>query len=186
MSIKTFYPGQVEEAKGNSVRFYDNIAFSAIGSWNIPNITNSFKHLKIVLQARGSTAAAEVPVIIRFNNDSGTNYDGQRFLFYGTSTATQQIAFATTGAPLCNIPGSTATAGMASNHEFMISNYSKSTFNKYIIGMGTQFQGVTSSDMRAEIHAGGWRNTSEINRITILPETGNFEIGSHLTIYLLS
>lgn len=183
MPVKTFYPGNVEAADSDIVKLYDNVAFSAIPSWDIPNITSAFNHLKIVLQARGSTAASEVLVFIRFNNDSGTNYDGQRFLFYGTTTATQQQAFASTGAPLCSIPGSSASTGRASNDEFLISNYKNTNFHKFIIGSGTEFLGVTASDMRAEVTAGGWRNTAAINRITILPETGNFEAGSHLTIY---
>ena len=186
MSIKTFYPGQAFAANGDIVRIYDNVAASAIPSWDIPNITNAFNHLKLVLQARGSTAASEVLVSIKFNNDGGLNYDGQRFLFYGTTTATQQIAFASNAGTLCNIPGSSATVNTASNHEFVISNYSKSVFNKYIVGKGTQFHGTTTSDMRAEIPATGWRSTAAINRITIFPSSGNFEAGSHLTIYGLT
>lgn len=164
------------------VRLYDNIAGGAIANWDVSSGLTGFTHLKLVLQARGDTAATSVFLHMRLNNDLGNNYGSQyvRGIAAGTSADESVSASA---ARLGIIAAASATAGHTGVFEAIIPNYAGTTFFKNWTANGGWTQAITTSTMAAMTSQGVWASTSAINRITILPSAGNFIAGSRLTIY---
>jgi hypothetical protein len=159
-------------------------------SFDFTSISAIYSHLKIILHGRSAygTGASD-PIVLRFNNDTGNNYDYRPIAGYTDTTVNAVGAQATDGIFLGSISLSTATAGMAGSAEIIIPNYKETVFRKNCIS--TYFcesaQSTPNTDMRIGIGGGHWRNTDAINRITIfLDSNGNFIIGSMASLYGLS
>src|SRR3972149_4739610 len=71
--------------QGTLIQIFDSTLSVATASFDIQNIPSNYKHLWIIWQGRGDNATLQVEVVMRFNNDSGANYDYQTQL--GDSTA---------------------------------------------------------------------------------------------------
>jgi hypothetical protein len=163
------------------VQLYDNIASGAIASWDVTGIPQTYNHLRIVLNARGDTAATLTETHARFNGDSSAIYDAQYLLTSNTTivaAATAALNKAQTG----EIPAASATADKAGTVVSVIADYKSTTFQKTIISdHGAMLDQTTA--MRRAMNYGLWRSTAAINQITVLPTAGNFIAGSRLTIY---
>lgn len=163
-------------------QLYDNTASGAIASWDVQSISQAYNHLKLMITARGDTAAANTTCNIQFNNDSGANYDFEVLDVYATSVAAGE-SFAATSGQIGYPPAATATADYASDITVDILNYTGTTFNKNANAVGEWQYGTATANRRWAFQTTGWRSTAAINRITVLCGTGNFIAGSRLTIY---
>jgi hypothetical protein len=146
------------------------------------NIPATFKHLRIVGQARVLGAVLEADVDVRFNNDGGGNYNDQ--LTKGENAAAVAVATATqTSITIGQVPGNTATANHANGLFAEIPNYAENDFFKTIIGMLIHIPNSTLANFSL-VHFGGlWEDTSVINRIQLISGSGNFASGSIFTLY---
>ena len=158
---------------------HDEILGSA-GTFDVSGISGSYAHLLICLNGRGSVASNQAEIRVRFNNDSGNNYNRQIFAGEGgsvgagssTSQAYIQLAF---------MPAASSTASMAAGFTMQIPDYSNAVFNKLIYSSGYSTHGGGGSSYY--FGAGVWLSTAAITRIQIFPDSGNFVTGSRLTIY---
>jgi hypothetical protein len=167
---------------GAMTQLYDNIASGAIASWDVQGISQAYNHLMLIVLARMDAVVSDQAGRLRFNGDTGANYDSERFVAFGATQSTGE-SLAATGASFGWFTGSSADANYASYEDLIIPHYTGTVFNKTFVGKNSSPQTTASGLTQAGIHSGLWRNTAAINRITVYPLTGNWIAGSRLTIY---
>lgn len=148
------------------------------------SISGSYKHLAIVYQCRGTDNATQV-FNVRFNNDSGSNYDYMRhFLNSGGFTAASDGNAVTAGEA-----GVAVQADLANySHQGLITvhNYAATSFYKSYESACSYIEAASGTNMFVHRAVGWWRDTSAISRVTLTPAAGNFANGSRFDLYGLS
>lgn len=156
--------------------FYSKLAAPA-ASFDITSINGTYANLVLKLQVRGTTAANSVNANVRFNNDSGANYDYMMEVGRAAGIAIAE-SLATTAIRASVPAASTAPAAAADAINIAIDNYSGTTFHKQAICLGTGKEAASAGNLFLYSTSGWWRNTAAITRITVLPAAGNWDTGS--------
>lgn len=144
-------------------------------------LPTGYTHLKIIMQGLGTTADTAVPVKLRFNNDSGANYYDQRLIGAG-ATASADEALAATAGRIGNIPGSTATAALSSI-EVVIPNYRGTVFRKAWSSASMHASNTSTGTLQSAQLGGFWNSTAAITRVAVIPNSGNFDVGTIFSLY---
>lgn len=170
------------EFKKGAGSIFDTVLGASAATIDITGIVNSYAHLLVVASWRGDNASTQ-NVLMRFNNDSGANYDYQIWAAAAASTTAAE-SFAQTGLRVGELTGTGATAGYFNGASIIIPNYAGTTANKNYLTLSGQKSGTLSGTLGVEIFSGGWRTVgTAINRLTFLPAAGNFIAGTRLTVY---
>jgi hypothetical protein len=143
-----------------------SIAFSSI--------SGSYRNLRLVLSVRGDTAAATTGVSLRFNGDTGANYDGQVGSLYGGGSLNTFDTIAGTSMPVGLTVAGTAPANTFSPFELLLHDYANTTTHKGVRSHAGYKQANSTSSTVTSMGTGTWRSTSAITSITLLPTAGNF------------
>lgn len=158
---------------------YTPIATTTLGSATntvtFSSIAGTYTDLVVISSFTVSSDSANV--IVRFNNDSGTNYSSTRIEGTGTTASSNRGTNATSLGVESNI-GSDDTS--PSTFIFNVMNYSNSTTYKTMLTRTNAAVG-TYPGLTAQV--GLWRSTSAINRIDIIQGGVNFKAGSTFTLY---
>lgn len=170
---------------GTMVRLSDTTLGADTASFDITPISGSYIALKLSVYARGDTAAAATTLALRFNNDSGANYDHQ-YVLGSAASATAAETFAATSASFGAIPANTAGANLFGEAEVWVPHYAGAVNNKTFVSNFAHKSGTASGNLQSGQYAGFWRSNAAISRITILPGAGNFKTGSRCTLYGLA
>jgi hypothetical protein len=144
------------------------------GTITFSSISGSYSHLLIVGTCRTDRANANDYLALRFNSDTGSNYDD-----YKWDTAGNGVNNAVNRLTAAYVTGDSATAGRAGSFQIWIPDYARTTFHKNVTGTS-----VSANNPNAAAYGGLWRNTAAITTIDLLPEVGtNFKTGSVATLY---
>lgn len=171
-----------EFAKGAGA-IYDT-TLGSDGGVDVQNITGSYAGLLLELYMRSNVVATNDTIVLRFNNDSGANYDYQR-IYGSAAVATASEAFGQTTLTVGVCPGASAGAGDMSACHVFIPHYAGTSFNKVVIARTFVKWGTASGNMQARIDGGAWRSNSAINRILFTCSAGAPATGSRITIRAL-
>jgi len=167
----------------------DSILGSA-NTFDFQSIPGTYSHLKIVIQGRATGAVAGRFSMLRFNNDSGANYDCEWFTAFGTAAANLAPTNdfnATSMAHVVEMPGASAPSNMPGQAEITIPNYAGTTFNKTAAWFGGTTLLNDANGQRTQHGAGVWKSTVAITRIQILlASSDTFVAGSRMTLYGLA
>lgn len=170
---------------GDLVRIAQTVLTTATASINFASIPGTYSALRLVGQVRGDTAAAAVASVVRFNGDTGANYDLQTFyVSNGTVAGTQTLAG--TSLNMFAVDAATAPAGAAGAFVIDIPNYAGTTFHKQALAQTTDKRASDAGSFYAQQAIGFWRATAAITSISLAPGSGNFVAGSTVTLYGLS
>ena len=145
---------------------------------NIPQ--TGYTDLKIVISGR-SNRPTEIrdELLVRFNGDTGNNYNYKTLLGNGSSASSLNGSSAS--AIFRNdMPASGATANIFSNQEIYIPNYLENTQKSVSID-STMENNATAS--WSHLTAGLWTDTAAITSITLIPETSTFTSNSTFSLY---
>lgn len=150
------------------------------GSFDFQNIPATFAHLEVRFSGRGTFNAANDSILIRFNNDSATNYVIHRLYGDGSSVGSQ--AFLTQTYVICgDMPAATAssssTVGVSITSILDYANTNKNKVARVLAGRDENGSGY------AWFNSGLWLNTAAINRVTVLAANGSFTAGSRADLY---
>jgi hypothetical protein len=150
------------------------VTFSSLGSYT---------HLKILYSGRSTNASTSVSFDMRFNADTGANYDRQKM----SAAATTQTDTESLGQTLINeagvVSGSTAPSGACGAGEITIYNYRGTAFWKRIT-MVFGIQSATSSGgLSSRVNVGTWRSTAAITSVSMILQSGNWDTGSTVSLY---
>ncbi|HVE80975.1 MAG TPA: hypothetical protein VNA68_02435, partial [Candidatus Dormibacteraeota bacterium] len=146
-------------------------------------IPSNFAHLQIVAYLRGSDSQLNSDVYLRFNNDSGANYDyvlqiTRHNASLGTNEGVSASQIVLGPTPAGNSPGNTF-----GSQKIEIPYYANTSNHKTIQSTNGFKQGTTTANFYTGSAAGWWKSTAAINRVTLLPIGGNFLAGSRVTVY---
>lgn len=159
---------------------YDAIASSTLGAATstitFSSISSGFTDLKLVTSY--TTATSGQLAMVRYNNDSGSNYYGT-FITGNGSTASGAMPGAYTAMYLPNYgnnDGTTPTTGIV--ELFSYAN-SKKKMSLTTVANDKNTSGITQIERSVCL----WDSTAAVNRIDIICTSGNFNIGSQFTLY---
>jgi phosphate-selective porin len=134
------------------------------------SIPNTYRHL-VVITNTDNTAQADY--YIRFNGDTGNNYNRV------TAQATGSVVSynSSTNAAFMRLNGNGDLATDFSHNAIIeIFDYAVTDKQKIVISR-------TNSTFGVDMTGGRWASTNPITSITIYPSTGSFEIGSTFALY---
>lgn len=167
-------------AAGAMVQLYDSTLGSDTASFDITSISGSYNHLTLVLYLRDTTGGQNVTTpIVRFNNDSGANYDWARFgQFAGSAFASISAGQTSMSGPL--IPAASDTTGAFGAGDMLVPNYAATVAHKQCLMNGSALGDATNYALGT--WCGWWKSTAAITRVTITAQT-SFKTGSRVTLY---
>lgn len=149
-----------------------SVTFSNLGDY-----ASTYKHLQLRVVARDTRSASLSFYRLRFNSDSGANYQFHRLMGTGSSV----ISGAFTGTTEV-MPGYVASASSASG-----------VFGATIIDVLDAFSSTKFKTTRSLTGFGGavefglfsgcWRNTNSITSLSFVTESGDFIANSRFSIY---
>ena len=160
----------------------DTTLASAAASVDLTSIPAHWTNLMLVVYGRGDFGAVGVTGCLRFNNDSAGNYD-QEILRGNNATASALNALASTSISIGSFPGASGTANYFGMCAVLIPNYANAVGQKASIAWGAARFTSAATDMYNDIVGGFWRSTAAINRVTVFPNSGNFEVGTRVSLY---
>lgn len=161
------------------------IAGGAAAVIDFQNIPDTFQHLFILGSGAMAGAILEANLEVRFNNDSGANYNEQD-VGGDNASAVAAAAVAANEILMGQIKAASGDANHASQFQAHIPNYKDTTFFKTIMGQSGHIPNSTVADFAVRFAGGIWLDASAITRITLLSTTGsagNFVAGSTYTLY---
>jgi hypothetical protein len=147
------------------------------------NIPQTWKHLQIVASLRTAIASSTDNVLLRFNNDSGANYDFLGAYHQNATGAAIFSGFAVAGAGLGYAPGSTIRAARFGAHIVEIPSYADAVREKHCASK-FGFVDASATSSTGGVIESAWRNTAAITRVQLLNSSGlAFADGSRVTLY---
>jgi hypothetical protein len=153
------------------------------------NIPGTYRHLRIIAQLRSDRAATFDTAGLRFNNDSGNNYNWIYHRFFGGASYAGSETDGTSDIRAYSVSGNTAYANTFAVWTIEIPNYT-AAITKLIQYQNSSWDAAaahTANNFDIAWGAGFWDNTATITRIVISPITGsNWKVGSSFTLYGLS
>jgi hypothetical protein len=139
------------------------------------SIPNTFGTLVLSMMNLSATNGPELG--IRFNGDSGTNYQHCRVNADGTIFS----ADSQTGKTYARIGDNNTTPNSNLAH---IPNYANTSVYKTVYNEGVSNQSVSNANNRAANYTGVWKNTSAITSISVVNESNvAHAVNSVLSLY---
>lgn len=176
----------------------ETVLGSAQASVTFSSIPQTYRHLRIIMGARGSGSVTFTVGGLRFNGDTGNNYDHVQLWGNGATGGTAPYAAANQVIQGSSIfigetPGANASANAANSIIIDIPWYTTTNFQKTLFVSATVPYAAlaagneASSQMYSEIVSGRWRNTAAITSVTLIASTSggtnNYNTNSYFTLY---
>jgi len=160
----------------------DQELVAAAANFDFTNIPQTYKHLLGIANLRGDTAATTVGQHLRLNNVSSANYYDERVAATAATPGAGEN-LAATFAYLGATAAATATANLTGKVFILIPDYQETV--RMPGGIYLSFYQIALTSGNVAIVAGGFtlNVAGAINRITLTPSAGNWDIGSRLTLY---
>jgi hypothetical protein len=154
------------------------------GTITFSSIPATWNHLRLQILGRSAGAVGNENVLIRFNSDSGANYNTQQTQSNGTSlTGTGLVN--QTGAIVASLTGANVTSGYASGSTVDILGYAQTNFFKVVLSSIWIINGTSGTTNQFAVQLDGiWKSTSAIAQIDLtLVSANNFVAGSIFSLY---
>lgn len=162
----------------------DTTLGGSAASIDLTGLPTSYAHLLVAIVGRGDTAASNVNVSLRFNNDSAANYSMQH-IQGNTTTPTAAESVGQTSILCGFMAAASATAGHPGSLFISLPGYSGTTFFKQALCQVGLSLALTTTNSFVSQRMGVWASTAAINRLTLLPVSGNFIAGTRMTVYAM-
>ena len=143
---------------------------SSASSVTFSSIPATFRDLVLVINANGTV---QTELFLRFNSDTGSNYNTVRMQGSGSATASATTTNAT-GMRL-NGNGDIMT-NFSFNAVIQIEDYSATDKHKSVLSRTNSSNGVDAC-------AGRWASTSAITTVLAYPASGSFATGTTAALY---
>jgi len=151
---------------------------STDGVFNFTGIPQTFTSLELVMSVRAAASVASTNLRMRFNGDTGTNYDHQSMISSPT-TVTADYEVGKTSNLLGVITGNSATAKKFSGVRIFIPNYRRGYQKSAIVTHVSHLD--TASIYMYSLH---WRSVAAITSILLFVQgTNTFLTGSVCSLF---
>ena len=171
---------------GKSFSSFESIATVTVGaggsaSVSFTSIPATYTQLQVRGIARSTRATNEDSITTRFNNDSGANYFSYHEVYGDGSSASAGAGSSSgTGIGFGYIAAASSSAnifGVAVIDVLDYLNTNKNKVPRILAGYDRNGGGIIA------LTSGLWRNTAAINRIDLIPASGNFTQYSSFALY---
>lgn len=166
---------------------FDLLEHKALGA-NTTTVTfgtvnQTYRDLRLWVNARGTTSAARVRIYIAFNADTtAANYQSLS-AYYDANSLGTEADNSTLQARLCGIiPAATMSSGIYSAIEMRLFDYAGTSTQKTVYVHSGQM-GTNTSNFSDYNTLTVWENTAAISSISLTCEAGDFESGSDIYLY---
>ena len=149
------------------------------------SIAATYEHLMLFWTARG-TDAGNPDLNMRFNGDTGANYDREAVAGVGASPASAPSVGQTSIVSIGSLPGSGAAAGRVASGMIVVPAYRRTTFDKTGFGLLDDIRATGGGNEVVQFTGGIWLNTAAVTSLTLLASTGNLLTGSMFSLYGLA
>ena len=147
------------------------------------SIPSTYNDLKLVVSARGDTAAYPVAINLKLNGDTATNYSYTNLLgTYSTAVSSTRASSQTVDA-IPNVDGASATASTFGSWEIYIPNYTSTASKPYFNIDVNETNDATAAHANISANAHLYTGASGITQIDLTPSSGNFVQYSTFTLY---
>jgi hypothetical protein len=150
-------------------------------SWTLDNIPQNFTDLEISAFGE-NTSAANVSPTLRFNNDSGANYDTQRQYASGTTNSADQQLAQTSFISWWNWQGTNVSGPGNSSGFLRVFGYANTNFHKGVYGNWRHPNNNTTGQQYVLHVSGNWRSAAALTRIDVALPSGAFAAGSSIVV----
>src|SRR6476659_2609206 len=117
----------VQQTQAPGLVLIEDQVLSSTSTFDFQNIPGTYKHLLLEYQLRGSDAGGSVFALMRFNSDTGANYQSVQQKFNGSTTTLSQVS-GSTSARIATVPAAgAASANLAVTGKLDIPNYASSS-----------------------------------------------------------
>lgn len=147
-----------------------------------PDIPQTYSHLRLMIMARTTEAAANGSLFIRFNGDATAAYDSQRIFNNAATPSGGQFAGETFGR-IGVVPGANGDVGHAAAVTVEIPDYSRTAWEKAFLAQSFHTHADATGSFFQQYAGGRWRSTAAITAITLLPGAQNIATGTVATLY---
>jgi len=197
---RTWVDGEVVTAALMNAQMRDNLSYLYSNGWRVVYdqtlgsdttfgsiaVPSTFDHLQVMLTGRGNAAVTSGGVTVRFNGDSGANYNTAVLRNINATPS----GYSTIGATTCEggiLPGASATASYAGHAIWEILNYRGTTFYK-TMQVRTGNPAGTAAQTYSQLHSVTWRSTEAITSfIADFNAIGTgWKAGTRLTVLALA
>jgi hypothetical protein len=151
-----------------------NVSFASIPA--------DYRDLELRVRGRGTKAATLVDIRVRFNGDTGANYDAETQQANNTTNSNFASA-GTTSLYVGNIAAASAPANVADYVEAVIADYRSTTFQKAGRYLATLKTAASAAGVFNESGSIWWRSTSAITQIDVFPSANAFVDGTVISLY---
>lgn len=146
-------------------------------------IAQTGTHLLIYITARTDEVAVSSSLVLRFNGDSGANYDSQRISDLNVTVTGVLTAAATSIGLLA--AGGLANAGEAGVTTIFIPGYTGTTYHKVVTGI-TSFLNNTAGNVVLRLQGMRWRSTAAITQLSLTRGGGsNISAGTRVQVFAM-
>ena len=165
---------------GDDMTFLDSIALDSVQTFSA--ISGAYRHLEIYYVARSDNVAAQ-GLLMRFNGDTGANYDYEITQAQDGSFNAIAAGVAQTSIQIGRLNPSGAPAGSMASGRIWIPYYSTTAQDKGALGMVHCIDAAASTFIL--LNAGGtWRTANAaITSITFIGGSGAFAANSVASLY---
>jgi len=154
----------------------------ATGTVTFSNIPQVFNNLRVICTGRTTAAATVQSWGLRFNGDSGNNYDLQEIVVSNT-TASGALTNTTNSIRIGILPGANGVANYSGQTTIDVQNYTNTSFFKTASSVSNSLSS-TAGDCYTKVSSGSWKSTVAISSLTIYPwDGGNFVAGTISNLY---
>ncbi len=154
---------------------------SDTASVDFTSIPGTYENLMITYVARGTGSNTWSRVWLRFNGDSGSNYQYGNGGRAGASWVGVDGASGQAQMTVGLLPDASATAGYPAVGTVSVPGYARAVFNKAVSCVDAS--PASTSNHGALLTGGLWAATASVTRVTLYPSSGNFLTGSVFTLY---
>jgi hypothetical protein len=164
---------------------YTKIASNTVGAGGVASVTfssipNIYTDLLLKISARSTRADISDIMYIRFNGDTGGNYNGKQI--YADGAGVNSSGGADTAITFY-ANGDSSTANIFGSAEIVIPNYLSSNFKSVSVDEVTENNGTYVAFI---LRAGIWSSTAAITSLSVTSNIGIFKQHSTFTLYGIS
>lgn len=151
-----------------------NVSFTSIPA--------TYRDLIVRVRGRLTTSAVSEVLRMRFNGDSGANYNTHATQLVNV-TPGGFVNVGLTYAYIGSLSAATATASYADTCEALIGDYRGTTFHKSGLMRSSYMTSAAASAMKSETGGFWWRSASAITQIDVFPAANAFVDGTVVSLY---
>lgn len=158
---------------------------TASASVSFTSIPSDYKHLQIRGWVKYTpTGNDRSAVTVRFNSDSGSNYNHGALYGTGTNIYSDQ-AINQSATRLASVAAPSSASNYTSTFGMFVADildYANTNKYKTIMGIGG-YDSNSNTYSNVAMQSGGWLSTAAITSMAITPDSGNWSVGSQFTLY---